>query len=550
MLRLPWLLRCTLLVLPSAWSANVQVYKGVRYALLHSCPGVSKNAELTHTRVQRISCTGRYALPPTGARRFLPAVQAPFEPGASHTAFGHDCIQDGRAGKISEDCLFLNIWKPTRAGERLLPVMLWVHGGGYSFGAGRDYDGSVLADSQGVVVITMNYRLGALGFFSSEQLLRETSAHTATATTGGMNGVLDVVVALQWLHRHVGHFGGDASQITLFGQSAGALSICTLLVSPKAKGLFRRAILESGPCTGPWTPGTEDEVLALSATFAAGRSLAALRQANASDLFAQGPQVLPGVDRWVLPHGGGLPREHFKRLIEEGGRLNAEEIMLGANSFDGIETFVINGGPPLGPLAFAADMATSFPANSSVIEQIYPPTTRFGGSRNGALVQATGDCTVVCPNYDLASMISATGSPSFMYFFRYGPVCQDEAVLRNISTAPITEGWASHAAELYWSFGTPANCITNASERALTAAMQNYWGSFARVGRPMSDLPTGTPRTGGIGRVEWTQYDPNARNTLILDLDIRMQHAWKAKDCAALKAAAGTGPESWPCLLS
>lgn len=505
-----------LLVLPSTLGA-VQSYKGVRYAL-----------------------------PPTGARRFMPAVEAPLEPGASYTSFGHDCIQAGRAGKIDEDCLFLNIWTPDRADERLLPVMLWVHGGGYSFGAGRDYNGSVLAASQGVVVVTMNYRLGALGFYSSEALLRETSK-SLTPTTGAMNGIHDVVVALKWLHRYVAHFGGDASQLTVFGQSAGALSICTLLVSPRAKGLFRRAILESGPCTGPWKPGTEDEVLLLSEAFAAGRSLEILRQANASDLFAQGPEVLPGVDRWLLPHGEGLPLEHFQRLIKQSGKLNAEQVMLGGNSFDGIETFVIDGGGALGPVVFATDMATSFPNNSSAVERLYPPATRFGGSRNGALVQSTGDCTVVCPNYDLASLISAVGSPSFMYFFRYGPVCQDEAVLRNISTTPITQGWASHAAELYWSFGTPTSCVTNARERALTAAMQSYWGSFARTGRPM---PAVTAPRHGSGGVTWTQYDPNARNTLILDLEIKMEHRWKEEDCGALRAAAGAGPETWPCLLS
>ena len=415
----------------------------------------------------------RYALPPTGARRFMPAVQAPFDPSAAYTSFGHDCVQAGHPAENGEDCLFLNVWTPAAASGDgpLLPVMLWVHGGGYAFGSGRDYNGSALAASQSVVVVTMNYRLGALGFYSSEELLRETTARTSTPTTGGMNGILDVVVALQFLHKHVAHFGGDASQITVFGQSAGALSICTLLVSDKAKGLFRRAILESGPCTGPWTPGAEDEVRALSLAFAAGRSLATLREANASDLFAQGPEVLPGVDHWVLPHGGGLPREHFQRLIAEGGRLNAEQVLLGGNSFDGvhtnrfrsdrhspqpafvttdrdcscvwllgINTFVIDGGPPLGLPAYAGFMATSFPANSSAVEKIYPPHSRFGGSRNGALVQATGDCAVVCPNYDLASLIRAAGSPTFMYYFNYGPVCQDEAVLRNISTAPINHG--------------------------------------------------------------------------------------------------------------
>jgi carboxylesterase type B len=101
-------------------------------------------------------------------------------------------------------------------------------------------------------------------------------------------------------------------------------------------------------------------------------------------------------------------------------------------------------------------------------------------------------------------------------------------------------GWASHAAELYWAFGMPSSCLTNSSERALTAAMQSYWGSFAREGRPRA----------GDGSAEWTQYHPSERNTLILDFEIRMERDWKAQDCGALMDAAAGGRETWPCLLS
>ena len=172
----------------------------------------------------------RYAEPPIGPRRFLPAEQAPFnESDLTHPRllFGHDCVQASRPLHINEDCLYINIWTPAPPKPtQLLPVMVWIHGGGFSAGSGRDYDGSVLAASQNVVVVTLNYRLGALGFYANEDLL---DANTSTPTNGGMNGILDQIVALQFVREHIYHFGGNAQQITLFGQSAGAVSVCTLV---------------------------------------------------------------------------------------------------------------------------------------------------------------------------------------------------------------------------------------------------------------------------------------------------------------------------------
>eukprot|EP01047_Picozoa_sp_COSAG01_P004701 COSAG01_NODE_156_length_23748_cov_439.062371_9_plen_283_part_00 len=250
----------------------------------------------------------RYAEAPIGPRRFLPAVLAPLNETQMHpnNTYGHDCIQSGRKAFKGEDCLFLNIWSPARLVDQhpaeLLPVMVWIHGGGFHFGSGRDYHGATLAQSQQVVVVTLNYRLGALGFYSSEELLRANTT-LGRPSNGGMNGVNDMVMALRWLRAHLHRFGGQRDQITVFGQSAGAISICTLLVSPPAQGLFTRAIIESGPCTGPWTVGTEAEALALSLTFSRGRSLATLQRLDAMVVFNQGEGVLPGVDHWILPRG-------------------------------------------------------------------------------------------------------------------------------------------------------------------------------------------------------------------------------------------------------
>ena len=487
----------------------------------------------------------RYAEPPTGGRRFLPAILAPLNESqmSRNNSYGPDCIQNGRKAFKGEDCLFLNVWTPAQLDGHqlapLLPVMVWIHGGGFHLGSGRDYHGSVLAASQNVVVVTLNYRLGALGFFTSEELLRSNTSRPRS--NGGLNGLNDMVVALQWLHNNLHRFGGARDRITVFGQSAGAISICTLLVSPRAQGLFQRAIIESGPCTGPWTIGTEDEALALSLIFSKGRSLEALRKLDAMTAFTQGSMVLPGVDHWILPAAEGQPLQRYHQAIAAGRTLNAQSVMLGGNSFDGLETWIIPAGE-LGLARYESDMLTSFPSNSSAVERLYP-LSRFGGSRNGALTQSTGDCDVVCPNYELAELVTQTEATAFVYYFDYGPVCNDRALQRNVSTAPITHGWASHAAELFWAFGWPRKCFTNSSELALTRAMQDYWGSFAREGEPSLTIA-------GDNSQNWTAFSRSLRNTMVLDLNWRMEHGWKSHDCASLRAAAGRGNETWPCLLA
>ena len=185
--------------------------------------------------------------------RFSPAQLATFDPASAkdHGKYGHICMQPVPAQYwpfidtfMGEDCLFINVHTPSGAAaaaeDRLLPVMLYIHGGGFTGGAGSFYNGSVLAANHGVVVATINYRLGSLGFLSLDELKQ-----SSNQSTGGLNGIRDQVTALHWVQQHISNFGGDPSQVTLFGESAGAESICSLLVSPLAKGLFKRAILES-----------------------------------------------------------------------------------------------------------------------------------------------------------------------------------------------------------------------------------------------------------------------------------------------------------------
>lgn len=199
-----------------------------------------------------------FAEPPLGALRFAPA-----EPKAAWTGtldaheYGHQCLQGGLFGSGStwgegnEDCLLVNVWRPRgTTPQSNLPVMFFIHGGAFVLGSGGSieegtnehtgmYDGAKLA-SNGLIIMTINYRLTSFGFMRTSD--------GVGGGSGGLNGINDQIVALQWARDNVASFGGDPAQITIFGESAGSLSVCMLLVSPLAAGLFRRAIMESGPC--------------------------------------------------------------------------------------------------------------------------------------------------------------------------------------------------------------------------------------------------------------------------------------------------------------
>lgn len=189
-----------------------------------------------------------FAAPPVGALRWrAPQSVAPWSIPRDATRRARACTQLKRGGvgaESGEDCLTLNVWTPVGAGQRL-PVLVWIHGGAFVNGSGADplYDGALLAARAHAVVVTVNYRLGPLGFMSHRQLADEAGRAVSPSL-----GILDQRAALQWVRRNVVAFGGDPDSVTLFGQSAGAFSVCTHLASPGSRGLFARAIMESGAC--------------------------------------------------------------------------------------------------------------------------------------------------------------------------------------------------------------------------------------------------------------------------------------------------------------
>jgi para-nitrobenzyl esterase len=255
-----------------------------------------------------------FAQPPVGALRLArPVPPSAHEGVAAADKFGPACLQEpsmlngGEAESYEEDCLYLNVWRPAKSGR--LPVMVWIYGGGFMGGAGsfNIYDGAHLATREDVVIVTFNYRLGALGWMA----LPELKAEDIKGSTGNY-GMYDQVRALEWVRDNIANFGGDPGNVTVFGQSAGAMSICALLASPESGGLFHKAMMMSGPCR---LMTTLDEGYAKSQAYAKSigcdgpdliaclraKPTAAFNTKAPNDMFNGGTAWSPTIDGVFLP---------------------------------------------------------------------------------------------------------------------------------------------------------------------------------------------------------------------------------------------------------
>ena len=392
-----------------------------------------------------------YASPPVGALRWQPPQPPKHWAGVRQASrLGHNCIQhqpygdiDPFAAGVSEDCLYLNVMTnslDTRASKR--PVMVWIHGGGFwaGFGGEERHNGARLAQ-KGAVVVTLNYRLGPFGFLAHPALAAE-SPHRAA----GNYGLLDQIAALQWVQRNIARFGGDPTRVTIFGESAGGMSVGSLIASPLAKGLFQRAILESG--TGLVGVAQRDTGRAIALRFAesvgvpgqgadAAKRLRALHAdtllaASSTGAAARGPSFFPVVDGWVLPVA--------------------------------VDSALLLGKANLVP--------------------VIAGTTRD-----------EGDEWMGAPTRSFARLISARGGvPTYVYLFsRVG----DDSANR-------ARG-AYHSAEITFVFGRPRPLQPSAGSTAydstVAEAMSDYWVAFASSGDP-----NGAPAAGKWPR--WPRYNP------------------------------------------
>lgn len=431
--------------------------------------GAADGATLTWKRIP-------YAAPPIGDLRLrapLPAPCAADELDA--TALGPQCPQLDADGAFlgAEDCLHLNVWAPASAPATPRPVMVWIHGGAFANGSADIYDARRLAIRGNIVVVTVNYRLGAPGFL----------AHPALGPPGNY-GLADQQAALRWVRDNIGAFGGDPDQVTVAGQSAGGISVCDHLVAPGSAGLFRAAIIASGPCTAQATPATAEPD---SRAWAAERGCA--DPATAAACLRALPAAKLAEPPWFVHIGGNqlsgpvvgtpvLPVEPVAAISAGHGR--PVPLLVGSTR-DEFTFFMalryLRLGTVPAPAEYPGLLAEAFGPRAGAVAAHYP-LDRFGGSVAAAYSAAVTDAYFSCVGERMA-VGQAAVAPVYAYEFA-DPRPPTPDALQHL---PFELG-ASHGLDLRYLFdigGAPA--LTPAQQR-LSDQMIDYWTSFVSAGTP------------------------------------------------------------------
>jgi len=431
-----------------------------------------------------------FAAPPVGDLRWrAPQPAAAWQGTRDASHYGDACVQPvfdpARAFPMSEDCLTLNVWAPAAARKgRALPVMLWIHGGGSFVGSGRDplFDGAALA-REGVIVVTVNYRLGALGYFVHPAISAENAAAVPRAEKGLLAnyGLMDQRAAMRWVQRNIAAFGGDPGQVTIFGESAGGCYVNMWMTSPAAKGLFARAISHSCPEyieSRSMTEGAargEKLARSLGVTGADGASLARLRARPAADFVSAA--AIKGTYPFI---DGRIVREDPFRAVEA-GRVAKLPWMLGSNSFDAsyLPAFGVDITKPL---------AAYTPIESTRILATYD-AARQGEQR--AAMHFLSDMVMGAGDRRFAQAAAAKGAPTWLYSFRY----------EGTQAAAGSLG-VSHGDELAYVFGNPgqASALRSDADRGVSARVRVLWTDFAKGRLPLTDSWSAARRTIVIGQ--------------------------------------------------
>jgi para-nitrobenzyl esterase len=425
-----------------------------------------------------------FAAPPTGDLRWRPpALVKPWDGVKDTKEYSATCPQPGSPAPLnmSEDCLYLNVWTPAKSADEKLPVMVFFFGGGFKDVAFNmpTYNGTTLA-KKGVIVVTPNYRLGALGFLAHPQLDNE-SPHNAS----GNYGIMDQQAALSWVQRNIDKFGGDPSRVTIFGQSAGAESVLVHVASPTSKGLYQQAIVESGPfwAHGAIIDATHSKAYAeqfgveyaTSLGYSGPDAIAGMRQVSPESLINATPSPSPGfwtthtvqfeptVDGWILPDS--MDNQYLLH------RENPVPLMIGNNANDGT--------------------TLSANANMTVPEYVSFLKSRFGKDTDRVLAKYPANSTAevqlrlaqIMTDYDFSDSVKyAAGS--------MGDISPDTYVYRYSYILPGQSNGAFHGSETLLLFGVPVP-----ADPAVADNVVDLWTRFAKTGNP----------NGGMN-VTWPNY--------------------------------------------
>jgi para-nitrobenzyl esterase len=418
-----------------------------------------------------------FAAPPIGDLRWkAPQPVEKWEGVKQTTEYAPAPLQGGNpASGKSEDCLYLNVWTPAKSAKEKLPVLVWIYGGGFSFGSTSDpvHNGEHLA-RKGVVLVSIAYRVGQLGFLAHPELSTENPNGVS-----GNYGLLDQIAGLKWVRNNIAAFGGDPDKVTLFGESAGGIAVSMLCASPLAKGLFHGAISQSGGSFGPTRPTTfpgenmktlaQAEQAGIAYAEKAGTtSVAELRKLAADQL----PMGMGMGGAWPIVDGYVVPDDQFS--LYEAGQYNDVPVLIGYNSDEGL----------------------SFPAGRSPEEFVGAVTRRFGPFADKLLeAYPVGETTVPRSARNLmrdaafgwhtwswARLQSKTGkSKVFLYYFDQHPQWPEGL--------PQADQGTPHGVDVAFVFKNlnPSNPSTSKSDLELSETMATYWTNFAKYGHPNSE---------------------------------------------------------------
>jgi para-nitrobenzyl esterase len=438
-----------------------------------------------------------FAAAPAGDLRWKPPQPVVAWQGVRECSeFGPDCPQApytqgspyySPPRQQSEDCLYLNVWTANNQADKR-PVMVWIHGGALTRGSGstRTYDGTNLA-KKGVVLVTINYRLGPLGYLAHPELTAESPNHSS-----GNYGVLDQIAALKWVQKNIAAFGGDPNRVTIFGESAGSWSVNALAASPLAKGLFHRAIGESGGQFGPMNYLKEDRNKmaaaekggAAFAKAAGADSIKALRAVPAEkiiEVFNNDPEgkkfrTAPNVDGWVLP-------DEIRNIYAK-GKQNDVPVMLGSNANE-MTTLVVPAVVPKTIEEYRKRVEMQYGDMIKEFDALYP--VKSDADVAAAYLSSLRDERFTLQMRTWARMTATGRSKAYLYFFSHVPPNPNSKYMG-----------AYHAAEIAYVFNNlnRQNAALTETDFKLADVMSSYWVNFATTGDP-----------NGKGLIKWTAYD-------------------------------------------
>ena len=457
-----------------------------------------------------------YAEPPVGDNRWrAPVTRASWEGTRSATTFGPACWQRltpessvYTRGELDrdEDCLYLNVWTAAADATEARPVMVWFHGGGHTggWGSAKIFDGTALANT-GVVLVTINYRLGPFGFLAHPALTAE-SPHASS----GNYGLLDKVAALEWVRDNIAAFGGDPGNVTIFGQSAGSWSVCYLMASPLAAGLFHKAIGHSGGC---FRGGRPDLAAAHEAGLAAAtevgvegddaEALTALRALDAEAVLDSDLGSGAIVDGWFMPQPAPA--------IFEAGEHNDVPVIVGALANEGTTLYASM--PERTETELVSVLREQYGDHADALLAAYQPEVEKSTKWGAQAIQA--DRSFVWEMRTWARAVESFGNDAYLYFFSQAPpvfrIYVPERAAIDMPDGPDGYG-AYHSGDLAYAFGNTRLVGIDWTEwdHEISRAMTQYWVNFARTGDPNGD-----------GLATWPVYEMATDEWLEFGSDIK-----------------------------